>query len=208
MRQTLAAILMKYLISSILIVFFSSCNRPVDTKTKTNVLRRADPADTVSDTFRYKEIFEGTIDTIQEKEIPGFFGIWKITAIADVGGTILEEKKIRSQIGKKLILTKDSIWKNFLNDTSFVKNPEYSLEYIKTDDDGNDLRQTTYASGYRDCRKYVIFLTSTDLQIEIIHFAEIAYYLDGRIYFYSKQDAVNTAANGALPASSDRRNVR
>lgn len=146
------------------------------------------------DTFRYKELFEGQIDTVQVKEISGFYGTWKITAIANVGGTILDEKKIKSQIGKKLILTADSVWNNFLDDTSSSKNPKYSLEYLNTDDGDSDLRGTTYAFGYRDCRKNVIFIRTSSLYLEIIHFGEIAEYYDGRIYIYTKQDYEDTAA--------------
>src|SRR6218665_388378 len=128
----------KYILIPALLFSFYSCHHTPDPPTNTKTAPGPD-------TFRYKELFEGNIDTIEEKEIPLFYGTWNITAIANAGGTILPETKIRSQVGRKLILTKDSIWTNFLDDTSRLENPKYFLKYMDTKD--GDLRGTAFSLG-------------------------------------------------------------
>jgi hypothetical protein len=187
-ETTIAAIFMRHIPGLIILITFYCCKEPKPSNTSLTHLDGLPDNHATLDTFRYKDLFEGHVDTVEEKEISGFYGTWRITAIANAGGTILEEKKIKSQIGKKLILNLDSVWSNFLDDTSSTKNPKYFLEYLDTDDGTSDLRGTTFSFGYRDCRKNVIFLRSTSLYLEIIHFGELAEYYDGRIYIYTKED--------------------
>jgi hypothetical protein len=145
-------------------------------------------AKSINSEFQYKDILEDYIDSIKPKEIKGLFGKWTITSIAKVSGTFNDENLIQSQIGHHLYLDKQSVLFDFLQDTIKVDNPKYSIEYLN-EENGDNMKGTSLFNGYRTCRKSVMMLkVSESLYFEVIHFQEMTYYYDGRIYFLTRLD--------------------
>jgi hypothetical protein len=136
--------------------------------------------------FKYKELGEDYLDSSEKIETSSFYGSWTITEIANVGGTFEKERTIRSQIGSKLLFSRDKLTFNFLGDKSEVVKPESYIETIDIED-GSETKGTTYFFGYRPERKQIQSLVIKNVgSFEIIHYAEIAIYYDGRIYFLQK----------------------
>jgi len=138
------------------------------------------------DSFRYRDLQEDYVENIQPKDISGLFGLWTITSIAKTGGTLQKENTIQQQIGHKLYLDKNILRFDFFNDSLEIKNPIYKIVNLDVKNYSN-LKGTSYFSGYRMCRNNVIILKcSESVYFEVIHFQEMTYYYDGRIYFLSK----------------------
>ncbi len=136
--------------------------------------------------FKYKELFESYLDSTEKITISSFYGSWTITDISNVGGTMQKERTIRNQIGNKLFFSKDKFTFNFLGDKYDIINPESYIETIDIED-GPETKGTTYFFGYRPERKQIKSLVIKGAgYFEIIHYAEIAIYYDGRIYFLQK----------------------
>ena len=138
--------------------------------------------------FKYREILEDYVDSIQPKDISGLFGLWTITSIADVGGTLQDELKIQQQVGHKLYLDSNVLIFDFLNSTLKIEKPTYNMVY-KSQEKGDNIKGSSYFWGYRMCRKQVTMVDcSKKLYFEVIHFAEMTYFYDGRIYFLTKDE--------------------
>ena len=136
--------------------------------------------------FKYKELDESYLDSTEKIEVSSFYGSWTITDISNVGGTFQNERTIRNQIGNKLFFSKDKFTFNFLGDKYNIVNPESEIETIEIED-GPETKGTTYFFGYRPERKQIKSLVIKGAgYFEIIHYAEIAIYYDGRIYFIQK----------------------
>ena len=136
--------------------------------------------------FQYRDILEDYIDSISSNNIKNLFGTWTITSIAQVGGTMEDEELIQSQIGHKLLFDNNALTFTFLKDTTTLTKPLYSIKYFN-EENGDNMRGTSLFFGYRSCRKSAIMLdVSERLYFEIIHFREITYYYDGRIYFLTR----------------------
>ena len=136
--------------------------------------------------FKYKELDEFYLDSTEKITISSFYGTWTITDISNVGGTIQKERTIRNQIGNKLFFSKDKFTFNFLGDKYDIINPESHIETIDIEE-GSETKGTTYFFGYRPERKQIKSLVIKGAgYFEIIHYAEIAIYYDGRIYFLQK----------------------
>ena len=140
------------------------------------------------DSFRYRDLLEDYVDSIQPKDIGCLFGHWTITSIAKTGGTLQDEKTIQQQIGHKLYLDRNVLMFGFLNDNLKIEKPIYKIVYWD-EEKGDNLKGTSYFSGYRMCRKNVMMLEcSESVYFEVIHFQEMTYYYDGRIYFLTKEE--------------------
>jgi hypothetical protein len=136
--------------------------------------------------FKYKELDESYLDSTEKIEPSSFYGSWTITDISNVGGTFEKERAIRSQIGNKLFFFKDNFTFNFLGHINNIIKPESYIETIDIED-GPETKGTTYFFGYRPERTQIKSLVIKNAgHFEIIHFAEIAIYYDGRIYFLQK----------------------
>jgi hypothetical protein len=136
--------------------------------------------------FKYKELDESYLDSLEKIDPSSFYGSWTITDISNVGGTFQKERTIRNQIGNKLLISKNKCSFNLLGRKSEIANPECHIETIEIED-GPETKGTTYFFGYRPERKQIKFVVIKDVgYFEIIHFAEIAIYYDGRIYFLQK----------------------
>jgi len=153
-------------------------------KTKKNVIvvvNKTNP--TEKSQFDYKDILidKNANDTIQPGNITELFGIWKIDSIAHVGGTMQDEKLIQSQIGQELLIDESQLLFHFLNDNLKIEKPKYSLEK------SIDSKGTTLWFGYRGSRKFVSFLKADRSHyFEIVNDHQLAYYYDGRIYFFKR----------------------
>lgn len=135
--------------------------------------------------FRYKELTIGMKDindTVQPKNIKELYGTWKIDSIANVGGTMQNEKLIQSQIGHELIISELQLSFRFLNDDLKIDKPKYSV--IKD----SDSKGSTLWHGYKESRKFVTSLeVNESYYFEIINNHELAYYYDGRIYLFKRK---------------------
>ncbi len=137
--------------------------------------------------FRYKDLDENYVESFNKEEINNLYGNWKIFDIANAGGTIETERTIRNQIGNKLILAKDKLTFDFLDNKYEIINPKIELETIENLDE-TIANGTTYFFGYRTERKKIYSIIIKDVGcFEIINFTELAIYYDGRIYFLQKE---------------------
>jgi hypothetical protein len=137
-------------------------------------------------TFQYRDILEDYMDSLPSKDIRGLFGTWTITSIAKAGTGLQSEELIRGQIGHKLFFDSNSLTFDILDKSIRVERPVYSVKYIKND---RSLKGTTLFEGYLPCRKSVVMLDiSEKLYIEVIHFQQMAYFCEGRIYFLTHQE--------------------
>lgn len=136
--------------------------------------------------FRYKEISESDfIDTLSNKDISDFYGVWTIEEIAKIGGSIRSEEEIQSQIGNKLTIGQDQIVLELWGE-NIIKNPRYEVQV--EDQDSADLKGTALGWGYRPCRENLIHLVAfgkepESLYFEVIHYQELIHYFDGRLFF-------------------------
>lgn len=135
--------------------------------------------------FRYKNLEEEYLDSNSIIEPVKFYGDWTITDIAKVGGTLESEREIRAQVGNRLRITKDEYSFNLFGYTNSTIHPEYRIKTFESDDNEN-LKGTTYWFGYRPERKKIYFLIAKGNYLELISYNEMAYYYDGRIYFFEK----------------------
>ncbi len=172
-------------ITYILIIFFVlvSCHKS-DEKSK-EVFKK-------KEVFHYREI---VIDSVRDYHtykrkygLNCLFGKWIITSIADVGGTMINENKIQSQIGKKLVINETNFEVDFLGSIFKTKHPSYSI----VSDKGT--KGTSLWYGYLSSSRDSVFNLIVENEkkesyfyIELISCKEIATYYDGRIYFYAKQ---------------------
>lgn len=167
-------------LSIIMILIIVSCR---DNK---NTSKLIDKATSIQEpNFHYKDILldmKNATDTIQPKNIKEIFGIWKLDSIAKIGGTMADEQLIQSQIGHQLLISDSLLSLQFLNQNIKIDKPKYSL--VKSSD---DIRCTTWFYGYKDGRKYVTSLKAhRSYFFEIVNYHELAYYYDGRIYFFKR----------------------
>lgn len=140
------------------------------------------------DDFHYRDLLEEYVDSIQPKEIRGLFGQWTITSIAKTGGSLQDEKTIQQQVGHKLYLDSTILKFDFINHDVRIVKPKYKILYLD-EEKGDNLKGTSYFEGYRMCRKQVVMLgCSKRIYFEVIHFMEMAYCYDGRIYFLTKDE--------------------
>ena len=166
----------------------SLTQKPSDTVSHKSELVVNDSADLLTTLvpFKYKELLEISLDSTERIEISSFFGSWTVTDISNVGGTFQKERTIRNQIGNKLYFSKDKFSFNLLGFNSDIVNPECHIETIDIED-GPETKGTTYFFGYRPERKQIQSLVIKGAgYFEIINYAEIAVYYDGRIYFLQK----------------------
>lgn len=159
-----------------------SCQNDKTKKSTTVIINKTKT--TEKSKFRYKDILidKNANDTILPKSIKELFGVWNIDSIADVGGTLQDEKLIQSQIGHELLISESQLSFYFLNDHLKINKPNYSLE--KSD----NVKGTTLWFGYRGSRKFATWLKADKSHFfEIVNEHELAYYFDGRIYFFKRK---------------------
>ena len=146
------------------------------------------------DNFTYREIMD-TIDVIDSREFwDCVYGNWVLTSIANVGGSLFEEQKIKDQIGKLLLIEENKFSVDLLGDQYTLNSPNYEIEAIDNDS-GPLLKGTSIFYGYQMCRDSVYHVIVSEKQephiyLELISCDEICTYYDGRIYFYERNNAV------------------
>ncbi|PIF71662.1 hypothetical protein [Flavobacterium sp. 2] len=171
---------------TIITVLFLSCQNG---KTKVSTSKIVNKTNSVDKSkFHYKNLtvdIKNTIDTIQPKNIKELFGVWSIDSIANVGGTMQDEKIIQSQIGHELLISESQLSLRFLNDSFKIDNPNYSL--VKN----TETKGTTLWYGYKNSREFITSLKVDESRyFEIINNHELAYFYDGRIYLFKRKSII------------------
>ena len=144
----------------------------------------------VATTFQYRDMSESSLNEVTPKDIPFFMGVWTITDIGTIGGSIEPDSIIKARLGKQLLLTKGALFFDFGSWTESFHNPAYRVttDSVRPFEPGN--RGTTLFYGYRLARQCVFFLEASDgkrhLNFEIIHAQQLVYLNDGKAYILTR----------------------
>ncbi|WPO78980.1 hypothetical protein [Flavobacterium sp. KACC 22761] len=172
---------MKNIIVSLMsaLIFLSCGNNKKENKVLNFNKKNVDSA------FHYKNLMleiEDSSDTIQPKNLKQLLGIWVIDSIAEIGGTMQNEHLIQSQVGHHLVISDSLLTLPFLNHDIKIIKPKYSLVKDK------DAKASSLFYGYKNSREFVTSLKADEgYYFEIINYHELAYFYDGRIYFFKRK---------------------
>jgi hypothetical protein len=191
------------LIYVLLLFFFTACNQ-----LEKNKQQIESESNVIEDSFKYREILD-SVDIIDDREFwDCVYGDWKITSIAKVGGNLIEESKIRNQVGKYLTIERNFFGVDLLGDKYILDKPIYEIEAIDNEA-GPILKGSSFFYGYKMCRDSVFHVVVNgfdslsqehNLYIELISCDEVSTYYDGIIYFYERTNKEPNKINSRFNA--------